>query len=193
MVRLLYFIPVWILATPIKAVIILLGFVIVPIAVLCRAYYLADENLSKPADGPIYNFTWSIMAPWQNHTDGIANTNYVKFDALWKRILYWTCWRNPANGLRVLPIYSLKIEPKKVHYTGSNRALNTYKNRTPHWFLAWHGVYSGLFIQFYVAPSHMRRLWIGWKILPQDSLGLDSDDYRIEGAAFTTQFKKINI
>ncbi len=178
---------------PIKLILVLLGTFFIAVAALSKAYVKVSDNLSKPNDGPIYAFTWKIMRPWGNHTDGIANRNYKQFDSMFWQIMYWSAWRNPANGLRTMPVLSVLIDQEKIHAKGSDRNIHKYKDRTPHWFVCWHGIYSCLFIQFYIYPGHMRRLWIGWKLLPQDCYGVKDDDYRKQGAAFTTQFKRIQI
>jgi hypothetical protein len=56
--------------------------------------------------------------------------------------------------------------------------------------LTWCGIYSNLRVQFKMFGK-IWRFWIGWKIYPHDSLGIDPSDYRANGAGFATQFKRI--
>lgn len=196
--RLIYAVPIWIIASPVKLIFILLGFITVPLACLFKAYVMTEErgpDHPKRYDGDKYNFTWGWMKPWDNFEDGIANKNYKQFKSLTLQIIYWSCWRNPANGLRQWQPYSVLIEPPKIGFIGSLpiERFQEYKGRFPHWYFCWHGPYTCFFWQFMMKENHMRRLWIGWKLKPQDILGVDADDYRIRGAAFTMQFKQVHI
>jgi len=196
--RLIYGLPLWIIAMPVKLVVIMLGFIAVPIAAICKAYVMTEARPvghPKHYDGDKYNWTWKFMAPWDNWSDGIANRNYKQFDSLFWQICYWSCWRNPANGLRTWHPYSFKINPTKLGFKGSlsDPEFNTYRGRFPHWYFCWHGPYTCFFWQFKLSENHMRRLLIGWKMKPQDIQGVPEDDYRFRGAAFTTQFKQIEI
>jgi hypothetical protein len=102
--------------------------------------------------------------------------------------------RNPANGLREWQPYAAKLDKNKIKYVGSKgTTLRDFKGRFPHWYFAWQEFYSCYFVQFYLYPGHLRRFWIGWKIQPQDTLGKYENDYRQRGAAFTIQFKKIEV
>ena len=197
--RLIYGVPIWVLASPIKLVVIVLGFITVPIVVLAGAYEMTEvrpEGHPKYPDGDKYNFTWKWMQPWDNFEDGIACLNKNPYpDNMFMRICYWSCWRNPANGLRTTPVYSFRVDPKKVNFVGSlpvNQYLK-YKGRFPHWYFCWHGPYTCFFWQFKLGEDHMRRLWIGWKLIPQDINGVKEDNYRYLGVAFTAQFKQIHI
>lgn len=189
--RLVYAIPSWILFLVLRTICILLGWVLVPIAALCKAYkseYDPAKDLKK--ENPIvYHFTWSLMFIWDNFEDGIANDMYYKSDSLFKRIIYWSCIRNPANNLRVVPHLSCKIDPIRVRYIGNQSDIYKYDTKIPQWFFAWQGVYSNLFYQFKIGSS-LYRFWIGWKIFPTDIYGVTS--YRKDGAGFATQFKKIS-
>jgi len=203
--RILYGIPIWIIMLPVKPVFILLGYVMIPIATLCRAYEMTEARPPghpKHYDGDKYNFTWKIMKPWDNWSDGIANRNYFQYDSFFWQVFRWSAVRNSANGLREMPLVSLKIKAFKVKYVGSLGlpkvsdnivTYPAYKGRFPHWYFCWHGPYTCFLWQFKLSENHMRRLWIGFKMKPQDLLGLDKDDYRIRGAAFTFQMKRVVI
>lgn len=180
---------------------LIIGWVMVPLAAICRAYEKTDDNLDKPADGPIYQFTWPIMFVWGNYEDGIANRNYKQFDSMFMQIVYWSCIRNPVNNLRVMPILSCKIEPKRVEFIGSfghlhgnsmsknlTETIKSYDTKIPQWFFAWHGLYSNFYWQFNLFGK-LRRIWVGWKIYPTDIYGVTK--YRESGAGFAQQFKVV--
>lgn len=182
MIRLIYAIPTWILFTGLYIILILAGWLAVPIAVVFKAY---RETVGK------HHFTWPIMYIWDNYEDGIAaGRQYKDYGALWKQIIYWSCLRNPVNNLRIVPILSCQIEPSKVRFVGSFTGQDIYKYDTkiPHWFFAWQGLYSNLYIHFMLGGK-LRRLWIGWKIFPTDIYGVTP--YRAKGAGFALQFKVV--
>lgn len=184
----------WILPAISKLIAIVLGFILIPLAVIFKAYKMTEERHKghpKSTDGHKYNWTWKFMAPWDNHTDGIACYGERKVGPLWLQIIYWSAFRNPANGLRLMWPLAFVVKPEKVKFIGTERSLETYKNKTPHWFFCWHGLYSCYFVQFFISKK-LYRIWIGWKILPQDSGGIENDDYRKLGSAFTSQFKSVD-
>lgn len=193
MLRFIYAPFVWMTFFFLRLVFILLGWVMVPIAAMLGAYHMTDPNIDKPADGPIYHFKWWIMGPWDNFEDGIANRNYKKFDSMFMRIVYWSCLRNPTGGLRTMPYYTCKIDPKRIGYDTDLLRVSESKDKFPHFFFCWQGFYTCFFWQFITPWGNLRRLWIGHKIIPRDSEGIKETDYRFRGAAFTTQFKKIHV
>ena len=189
--RLIYAVPSWILFTfLINLPLIIIGWVLVPIAALCNAYesYQGFDGVGAPRVQ--YRFTWPFMWVWDNYEDGIANDTYVKFDSMFMKIVYWSCLRNPVNNLRIVPYLSCKIEPKKVGFTGSyiGIGIEKYDTKIPNWFFTWHGLYTSFWWQFNLFGK-LRRLWIGWAIYPTDIYGVTK--YRERGAGFKTQFKVI--
>jgi predicted PurR-regulated permease PerM len=180
-------------------VLIILGWIFIPIAALCRAYIKTDENLGKPYDGPIYHFTWPIMWLWDNQIDGIANRNYKQFSSLFKQITYWSASRNPVSNLRFVPILSFKINPAKVRFIGSfvnymdlykpesHKLVSKYFSKEPHWFFAWQGLYSCFYLR-----TKNREFLAGWKVYPKDIFGLEPTSYRFKSTGFGLQFKKVN-
>jgi hypothetical protein len=103
-----------------RILLLLLGKVLVPFAVSRRAYAVKDRVLYTGEVVPHYYFTWRLMWLWDNDEEGIAW--YVADDGdpndIPARILY-SAKRNPVNNLRYVPYLSLKIDPKKVRFTGS--------------------------------------------------------------------------
>jgi hypothetical protein len=176
-----------------RLVVILLGYIMVPIALLFKAYYTTRNKYGGNNGDPIYLFYWRIMEPWQNYSDGFYCTTYYDYGFFWTSV-HWSCVRNPASGLRWLPYYTCKINPEKLRYIGtySKAEILKYKNKKePHYWVCWQGPYLSILWQFYIF-GQLRRLWIGHKLDPRDVFGLLPDDYRVDGAAFTSQFKPLN-
>lgn len=201
--RLLYSIPLWLsFAVLILIPSIILGWLLIPIAVLCKAYYtmiVVDENMNKLSEKT--HFTWSFMHIWDNWEDGIAaGRKYKDWGVLWKQIIWWSCVRNPANNLRIVPYLSCKINPLKVCFIGSfgNYGCGPtlvepskwakYDTKVPQWFFAWQGLYSNFYWQFWWG-SQLKRFWIGHKVMPADIFGVSP--YRQPGAGFALQFKTV--
>lgn len=197
MIRLIYFLPLWILFLLFRTFMILLGWVLVPIAVLFGAY---AERVSPITGRTRLQFTWKLLWVFSNEEDGIINRemqDYFKSDKL--QILYWTCARNPFNNIRYVPYLSCKIIPERVQFVGSFgdsednlslEHLRQYDTHTVQWFLCWQGLYSNIFWQFYLFGV-LKRFWIGWKIMPFDVYGVPDTSHRIHGAGFATQFKSV--
>ena len=211
MYRLIYSIPIWIFFLVLTTILNIIGWIVVPIAALCKAYVKTDDNLSKPNDGPIYHFTWKFMKLWDNWEDGIANRNYYKAPNMFLQIVYWSCLRNPTNNLRAVPVLSLKINPEKVRFTGSitvyedklgncmegspyDNAFKAdtylYDTKIPQWFYCWCGLYSNFYWQFNLFGK-LRRFWIGHKIMPRDIYGIPEASHRYKLAGFAIQFKAV--
>lgn len=211
MIRLCYAIPSWILFYILRVLLIILGWIVVPIVVAFKAYKKRPNSSVETVN---YDFTWNwVNAVWGNYEDGIANDTYVKFESMFMRILYWSCFRNPVNNLRIAPYLSCKINPRDVRFIGSfgrctkeiswhayhlckdlnpegkfYRDIMKYDTKVPQWYFAWHGFYSCFYWTF-MFRGQLRRLWIGWKIYPTDIYGVT--EYRKYGAGFATQFKAI--
>lgn len=192
--RLIYAIPSWIGFLLFRTVVILLGWILIPIAAAAGAYDKQyDEHKADKGENPIvYFFTWKFMFPWDNWEDGIANDMYWKAPNLFLQIVYWSAFRNPANNLRKVPGLSVHIEKEKVGFVGnlgSDYALTAYdEDHLTFAYFCWHGFYSNFRWQFRFFGK-IFRLWIGWKIYPEDSK-FEVRGHRKEGAGFGTQFKR---
>jgi hypothetical protein len=196
-------VPTWVLFSLFRSVMILIGWILVPVAVWAGAYY---NRPSRYYQKEILSFKWAFMFPWGNEEDGIASGDwYYDAGSVDKQIIYWSCIRNPANNLRFVPLISCDIMPINVRFTGSfgewlgpswsvsmppSTEVRLYDTKVPQWFLAWHGIYSCWYWQF-MFRGELRRLWVGWKIYPTDVYGVT--EYRRHGAGFATQFKVVNI
>lgn len=212
---LLYSIPLWLAFTFLIYVpLIILGWILIPLAVWFEAYEETSPLGQEPNDISKWkwHFTWPIMWLWDNWEDGIAaGRQYKDCGSLGKQIIYWSCQRNPVNNLRITPWLSCKINPEKVKFIGnftvdhsafrfvpySNCELDRYfaeeevrlfDTKIPQWFFAWHGIYSNFYWQFKL-KGKLRRFWIGWKIMPKDIYGVST--YRSRGSGFALQWKVI--
>lgn len=177
-----------------------LGWILVPLAVLLRAYEPTGEQCNQL--GIIYykyRFTWPWLdAIYGNWEDGCcAGWQYKIFGSIGRQIIYWSCARNPVNNLRIVPYLSCKIDPAQVRFVGSygncdgtgvTASVLHYDTGTPQWFFAWHGLYSNFYWQF-KAFGVLKRVWVGWKVMPADIFGVSP--YRQPGAGFALQFKTI--
>ena len=197
-------VPTWVLFSLFRLVMILLGWVLVPVAVLFRAYKRYEKNSIYGEPIEVHHFTWRFMYAWDNWEDGIAaGWQYRNMGTTPKQIIYWSCLRNPANNLRRVKWLSCDIFPNKVRFTGTfgdwfgeswsavlgaPDSVRQYDTKVPQWFICWHGLYSCWYWQF-VYRGELRRLWVGWKIKPTDIYGVTA--YRAGGAGFTSQFKAV--
>lgn len=195
---------IWLLFTLLRTLVILIGLVLIPTALLCKAYKVTPPNGGNNGE-PIWLFTWKIMAPYQNFQDGLFCTTY--FDhGFFLTSLRWSAIRNPANGLRYIPYISCKLDADKVHFMGStisyakdeqynlmdiefrNAAFNYDSNAADFWYYCFQGPYAcyrwqGTFM------GKRRRFWIGYKVGPWDIYGIAANDYRLPYAGFANQWK----
>lgn len=157
----------WIPMLALKATVVLLGLVAVPLM-------LATRN--KPA--------W-LWRPWYNPRTGLDVPSWFTRSRFW-----WNAIRNPANGLRSYPWITVKIDQEKVRSKSNGLPTNPYplrkKNRRVGWFYAWHGVYSGLWVCVLWNRTHHMKLRFGWKILPDDATEVEA--WRRDGAGFAMAF-----
>lgn len=185
------FIFIWVVIQSFRAVVVILGYFTVPLAVLFRAYEWRDDTDGVGNPRREAYFTWKWMLPWNNFEDGIANDTYRDFKYEWMKIIYWSCIRNPANGLRHTRL-ALKIDPAKVRWIGGPHSMPGMYDQSPQpeWFLCWHGWRSNLWIQFKMFGS-IYRFWIGdAKIFPDDMNGV-KDHRALWNAGIPTQFKRL--
>ena len=180
-----------------RTILILIGWIVVPLAVLCRAYEVRPSRIYS--DGRMVRaFTWKYIWLWGNEEEGIGW--YGDYDSLAMKIIYSECFRNPVNNLRYVPFFSLKIDPEGVKFVGS---LGSHKDNLERhivekydsddevfWSLTYQGLYSNIRVHF-MFRNVRYRFWLGWKIYPEDIYGLPSWDHRRATAGFATQLKKI--
>lgn len=192
--RLAYHLPTMAASLTLRALVILLGWILIPIAAGCKAYtWTWDGEKHEKKENPwVAHFTWPIMRLWQNFEDGIANDMYWKAPNTFLQIIYWSAIRNPANGLRTLPYISCQLRPEKINFIGSfpPSDLELYDTKIPQFFYCWQGLHSNIYWQFYIGKS-LYRFWIGSaKLYPTDILG-GPYGYRAKGSGPVIQFKKV--
>jgi hypothetical protein len=203
MIRLIYFIPIWLLFLLFRTLMIVLGLIIIPpLAIL---YKLTTKTEISIINGrPILNWKYKLFWLWSNQEDGIlAGEELLKYPNS-IRIIYWSAIRNPANNLRFVPFFLVIPNPSKIKYklygkikdlqdniieTTDLTILDSDKYR--YITITYQGLYSNLRIQFKMFGK-IWRFWLGWKLLPGDILGLWELDYRRYGSGFATQFKRIH-
>lgn len=184
--RLIYFIPIWDLVFIITFPMHLLGFVMIPLACICKAYFKSSDNEDKPKDGATYHFTWPFMWPWDNDTsDGIACRNY--YQSSFKKYGYldmivttfmWSAIRNPINNLKRLlsPKYDFsKLKhvggpPFTIFDDGKKHVFRAYQYKAnfPCWYLIWQGPFAGFYWSFKLLGKH-RYIKIGYKLRTYES------------------------
>jgi hypothetical protein len=184
----------WVLFLAFRTALILLGWVLIPIAAAAKAYtsHYDKEKEAKNEHPWVYHWTWKIMRAYENPEDGIANQMYYKAPNRFLQIIYWSCFRNPTNGLRTMPYLSVKIDPDKVKWIGTDKPATEFDDnhvKVAEWFFAWHGLYSCIWVQFEMFGS-IWRFWIGWKVFPYDTIGVTGHRLKY-GAGFATQFKRL--
>lgn len=197
--RLFYFIPTWVLFLLFRTIMILLGWLFVPIAALSNAHEIRESKIYKKR--LVRAFKWKWIWSWGNEEEGIGWYTLKDSWPVWARIIYSECFRNPANNLRYVPFISLKIDSSKVRWIGSlgNYEDKLSKDQTKKydsdkelfWSLTWQGWYSNIRVHFKFFGMRF-RFWLGWKIYPEDKFGLPSYSHRNASAGFATQFKRID-
>lgn len=203
MIRLIYFIPIWILIFILRLVVILLGFVFIPIAVAFKAY---SKRKSPINDKEIVLYTSRVMQAWSNLEDGELAGEEFKDKPDWFRILYWSAYRNPASGLRWMPFFSCKIKPEELKFIIKQQGWPVITERSDatfnvlddaeegktiksFYYLCWQSwFYSNIRFEFCLFGSY-RRLWIGHKLYPSAKFVIP--EYQAHGAGYGTQFKKV--
>lgn len=144
-VRILWWLVSCLLFELVDIPLMLLGWIVIPIAAAYKAYELVPNEKDTRN---IYHLTWKWMFVWDNFEDGIWNNSYwqcppearLKFfinlklfsiscdlhlffiNQWWRdffEIVLWSANRNPTNNLRLVSILSFKLDPLKVGFRGS--------------------------------------------------------------------------
>lgn len=203
----LVFIATWIFFWLLRVVFVVLGFVLIPIALMFNAYETRQSKVWS--ERTIVNWTWEFMHPWGNEEDGIlAGEELIGYpNAI--RIFYWSAIRNPANNLRFMPFFSHKINKDTVEYKSSFKFQDELQDELDKfhyvfmaeegrfekefWYLAWDGLWRSNFRIEFKAFNKYWRFWFGnTKIYPSDKYKeVQPEDYRYYGAGPVSQFKRI--
>lgn len=179
----------------------------IPLAVAFKAYaptYVPEFGKT------VTLFTWPIMKPWQNLEDGIVAGEEYLDKPEWFRILYWNCIRNPANGLRFIPLLAPIPEPSKIRFIASflrdeplaQEQLYNLEEHDTFWYFVWQGPYAGFRWQFIMPftvkipftkygfnKGELIRIWIGTKFYPSNVYKVY--EYQKWGVGTTFQIKDV--
>lgn len=181
----------WLLYMILALILDVLGYILVPICAITGAYEMRES--SKYEGRIVRAFSPSFMWLWSNEEEGIGHYGNPKWP-LWLRIIYSECVRNPSNNARYVPYLSFIIKPKNVRFiaTPDKNAVELYDEDNEDFaYFAWHGLYSCIRVQRNFGIFGRRRLWIGWKIYPEDIKGLPVWDHRTAGVGFARQFRRL--
>jgi len=176
--------------------------VFLPLAVIGipLVYVLAHAGWCEPRLSKRFERTtlqWRtpwLLGLWSNEEDGIDGLRGGDPNQDWwaektknlspqMRIWKWAALRNPVDNLRFVPILNPRIEPSKVHFVGLDHEPAEGEGG---WYFAWQGLYSCIRYE-----TKQFRIWLGWKIKPEDRLGLALDDPRAIRCDFAIQAKRI--
>jgi hypothetical protein len=167
----------WPLYLALFVVLLLIGFVLIPVAVFFRWYHRQDG---------IVHWEPRWMLPWDNLEHGIAGyVGYKPEASLMWRIIAWSAFRNPVNGLRYM--FGITVNPERIGHIGNSLdpeadAIGT--NEKTYWAFTWQGALAG----FKLSRTRGRRMtevWMGWKFLPIDKFG--EPDWRTNAVGFAIQ------
>lgn len=185
----------WPLLIVLSLVIYISGLFLIPLALIFKAY---EDKFT------IFGyfrtcFSWPIMVPYQNFEDGIAGPTYYEMEkAYWKRVVMWSIFRNPVNGMRWLPYLSCKIRQDKIRYVGTlgldaaNKG-SSYELKQPSFVYVWCGPYSGFWWHFMVPfLGRLVRLQLGHKLYANDAY-TSTYGYRQHGTAFAAAAKLVQL
>ena len=169
-VELLVFLPLLILGLPASAL----------------ALRYADVELRHsilPSKAPVLAYTNTILDVWLgNREDGVIAAWWRRDHPTWSDWRLGFTWfvRNPVTNLRYIPIIGLVPSPSHIRYMGADTEPEWSR---PGWCLTWQGPHSG-----FVWQTSKFKLWIGWKLLPQDRVRITG--YRKYGVGPVAQLRR---
>jgi hypothetical protein len=189
--RILLAIPGWIAYLIPMTLLILLGFLIVPIAALSRSYsYRESDRYVKRSTLQFPDWLW-LYNNEEDGIDGAANGFWPSpFTGRWaafKQIVAWSAWRNSVGNARWVPFFGMTIaDPKdmvvylpelirlQVGSGGAQAVWNDYRKTGP--YLARYGWRFELRFPWNRTAggipnvaTDIRYCWIGWRIAQQDT------------------------
>jgi hypothetical protein len=185
--RILLAIPGWIAYLAPMALLILLGFLIVPIAALPRfMQYRESDRYKGRMTLQFGDWLW-MYCNEEDGVDGGANgfwpsvVNVTTRFSGWKQIVAWSAWRNSVGNARWLPFFGLTIaNPKAITAIVPDMDEKLYQwRRSPGaTFETWWTDYrkTGPYLARYGWRFELRFpwsathfCWIGWRIAQQDT------------------------
>lgn len=180
----------------IKLVLTVLGLVLIPLAILFKAYKKRPSLF--PENGNILLFSWPFMQLYNDEEAGILAGEEFPNAPLWWKIFYGAAIRNPVNGLRFVSWLNPIPEPYKVKFIssfGTHKSTLTYDelyNKEEHgifWYFCWYKCYANIRIQFFITNELQLRIWIGYKIYPSNKYKLPN--YQKYGVQATAQIRTL--
>lgn len=149
---------------------------------------------SSRFDRTLVQFQWWAW-PWNNAEDGVDGLRGGAVEQQWwadktsgmssaRRIWMWAAVRNPVDSLRFVPVINPKIDSARVRFVGMDHEPAKGEGG---WYFAWQGLYSCIRYE-----TKSWRLWLGWKLKPQDAAGVRPDDPRSIRCDFAMQLKRIS-
>lgn len=158
----------------------LVGLLVMPCALRWAATVRVPSRIYPEME--ITAFRSRILNYWLgNLEDGLCPDWWARHEGgdSWRARWRWFR-RNPVCNLRFVPVIGTKPNPEKVGYLG--HPDKGQPDGTPECWYAWQGWYSGFRWQ-----NGKWFVWIGWKIRPEDRLGLDPRDSRRAGIGIACQ------
>lgn len=182
--------PVWISMFVLRTILIVLGHIMIPIAMLFKAY---EVRQSKFYDKKILTWTWDIMYLWGNEEDGIDGGPGYPFNGeTWsqtRKIWTWTAVRNPVNNLRFVRPFSFKYDNvKDIKWIGTEPDALKHQ-KVPNYYFASYKFYSCFRVHWTGSDGKLKEFWVGWKIRPSNAI-TGVSPYQVPGVGFTSQISK---
>ncbi len=162
--------PGWALYVIVMTPLVLFGFVLIPIALICSAFVPV-----KGARFSTYAWRWRWMdALYGNREDGIdgAGNGFWRHQAIGPdlalQIFRWSAWRNSVGNARWLPFFGMTVDPRRVRSLQlvDGPWLEVVKTGP---YLAWQGWRFELKFSWNAPPDWRKRriFWIGWRMAQQ--------------------------
>jgi hypothetical protein len=153
-VELFVFIPLFILGLPV-------------LAVALKLAKIESRPSITPWKADVLAFKNPVLDWWLgNKEDGLCAMWWRRDHPTWSGWRLGWSWfvRNPLTNLRYAPIVGTVPRPARIRFLGADDEPDWDH---PGWCLTWDGPYSG-----FVWQTAKFKLWIGWKLLPQDRFGI---------------------
>ncbi len=184
---------IWALYLIIKTTLILMGYVLVPIAAAFKAY---EESKSVRDGRTILVWSWPLMWLWSNNEDGIYDGQaYWVAPNKFIQIVYWAAVRNPCNNMRYT-FLAPEVKKGEVQWIGrpfrdaaayDKKVNGIYPDQI---YYAWQGLASCVYIVRSFGIFRRRRLWLGFKLYPVNR-ELGPTLVQKGGIGFTLQFRRL--
>lgn len=192
--RILLSIPIWLLRIAVFLPLAILG---IPLVYVLSRLHWCEQRQSPKFDRTVLQWrTRWLFGLWNNSEDGIDGLRGGDPAQWWwqektatyspqRRIFVWAAFRNPVDSLRWVPLLNPVLTPEKVRSVGMGHEPTKGEGG---WYFAWLDGTPYSCIRY---ETKTRRAWLGWKIRPEDSKGLQPGDVRAIRCDFAIQWKRI--